>query len=623
MGCASSNTAASGADGGFDAPSAPPAPAAAAAAPARSGSPSRGPPALPNGSKPLSAIPHSRRLSIEKDIRSHSPQKSGSAAAAAAAAAAGGGGSSSHSHTHSERDVRTLPELPSAILLAAAFNDVGYFMAVLPAVAAVHKAASARPSFVLAPVPVHVRGESGATVVPPVANGGGDNSPPSDDAPPPARASVTSLPPGIPLARNDSAGGGAGGISVARLAAYVGRSKTATGGSSNPKHTDVDVFTTACYAGSAEVVELFIKYEPSLATRTEPRSHNTPLHAAASGPIHIGDLYRNVRLHLLHNTALHVPGDAPPQGEGGTPPAVSPVPSNASGTGAANGNSPFAFPADVTAGGGGGSGGAASNGIALGSPTAPGPSGQSLRMSGLQYLQHVLEVQALAKRSGRDTNPHEGDDGRISSVPRRSSPNVLSNMTGVHDHSPVPPARASNFSTKRSFIVANMVPSPSMVDMSEIAAKALAGMGTKHLDHDSDRDSHRDSMNEGSTPKPGDTDSPTGLARAVSTMEMLKDPASRFPNRSVEGTIDVLLRAGASKTAKNLYGKRPLDIASSLAKQIHPEACVSAVSTGSLIVESTLWERLLHPLTADWDAVAEKLFDPFTMGTATTIGGRK
>ena len=91
------------------------------------------------------------------------------------------------------------------------------------------------------------------------------------------------------------------------------------------------------------------------------------------------------------------------------------------------------------------------------------------------------------------------------------------------------------------------------------------------------------------------------------TSGMYADLKVRFPPRSVSRTVSVLLAAGAPCGKLNAFGRTARDIASAYTHQIMPEACVAASSGASLISESTLWDRLLHNVHSDWEAVTELL----------------
>ena len=68
-----------------------------------------------------------------------------------------------------------------------------------------------------------------------------------------------------------------------------------------------------------------------------------------------------------------------------------------------------------------------------------------------------------------------------------------------------------------------------------------------------------------------------------------------------------MLGAGTPVGRTNAFGRTARDIAAAYTHQIMPEACVAASSGASLISESDLWDRLLHNVHSDWDAVAEQL----------------
>ncbi|RYG49879.1 hypothetical protein EON67_06300 [archaeon] len=105
----------------------------------------------------------------------------------------------------------------------------------------------------------------------------------------------------------------------------------------------------------------------------------------------------------------------------------------------------------------------------------------------------------------------------------------------------------------------------------------------------------------------------------------MTDLAVRFPVRSIERTVQVLLTYANARCKKNLFGKVPRDIALAYANQIIPEATLSTASSGAgsgLLADGKLFERLMHPISVDWDVVAELLFDPTGMPRVTRMAAK-
>jgi hypothetical protein len=85
-------------------------------------------------------------------------------------------------------------------------------------------------------------------------------------------------------------GHGGGILSARSIASYIDKRA----------HGD-DVLQLACAAGSADVVELFLDRDPTLISLVNSHTGNTLLHYAALGPPHIAEVYKTIRMHILHN----------------------------------------------------------------------------------------------------------------------------------------------------------------------------------------------------------------------------------------------------------------------------------------------------------------------------------
>lgn len=88
---------------------------------------------------------------------------------------------------------------------------------------------------------------------------------------------------------------------------------------------------------------------------------------------------------------------------------------------------------------------------------------------------------------------------------------------------------------------------------------------------------------------------------------LLTDLHHRFPPRSVQATVEALLRRGTSVTKPNTFGKTPLDIAAKHVGQINPEETCAALSMGNILVEGGFWDRIVHAPHANWEEVLQAL----------------
>jgi hypothetical protein len=96
--------------------------------------------------------------------------------------------------------------------------------------------------------------------------------------------------------------------------------------------------------------------------------------------------------------------------------------------------------------------------------------------------------------------------------------------------------------------------------------------------------------------------------------------AARFPARSTERTVVVLLAHGAAPRAKNTYGRTPLDMARANAAQVLAESAVVGVEDGAILHDPP-WNILLPPPGAslDWGPVVEALAKATNNVAATTV----
>lgn len=85
---------------------------------------------------------------------------------------------------------------------------------------------------------------------------------------------------------------------------------------------------------------------------------------------------------------------------------------------------------------------------------------------------------------------------------------------------------------------------------------------------------------------------------------------ARFPSRSIERTVELLLAHGSHGVAKNTFLKTPWDTAFLHSQQVLPETTVTAITGGGCgILHDPPWESLLAIPEVHWDDVCNELQD--------------